>query len=319
MVKREDTIPMAKLAIRLRSVIGDKSQLAPVVERLIPYAFILPALIFYTIFLAIPIVGTVFISLLDWSGLSLNDIKWAGIRNYIALTEDDVFGLSLKHNLIFIVVGSSGIVVRGLFLAVLLERGLPGSNFFRGVFFVPTVMSMVVVSVVFMLILSPELGLVNPLLRQIGLGSLERAWLGDPGTALYTVITVDVWKNFGFAMFLFVAGLKSIDAELYEASRIDGAAPWQSFWRITMPILWPVTTLVIILVSINTLKLFDLIFVMTAGGPNHASQVLTSWMYLQGFTYNNMGYGSAIAVVLLVLTFILTLIQFKVLRRDQEE
>lgn len=137
MVKREDTIPMAKLAIRLRSVIGDKSQLAPVVERLIPYAFILPALIFYTIFLAIPIVGTVFISLFDWSGLSLNDIKWAGIRNYIALTEDDVFGLSLKHNLIFIVVGSSGIVVRGLFLAVLLERGLPGSNFFRGVFFCP--------------------------------------------------------------------------------------------------------------------------------------------------------------------------------------
>ena len=284
---------------------------------LIPYLFILPALVFYTVFLALPIVGAVFISLLNWSGISLNDVGWAGISNYVTLVQDEIFWQSLQHNLTFIVTGSSSIVIVGLLLAVLLERGLPGSNFFRGAFFIPTVMSMVVVGIVFMLILSPELGLINPMLRSLGLDSLTPAWLGDPATALGTIIASTVWKNFGFAMFLFVAGLKNIDSELYEAAAIDGSNTWQSFWRITMPVLWPVTTLVIVLISINTLKLFDLVYVMTHGGPNHASEVLTTWMYFQGFMYNNMGYGSAVAVVLLVITLVFTLIQFKVLGRDQ--
>jgi raffinose/stachyose/melibiose transport system permease protein len=284
--------------------------------RLTPYAFIAPALIFYVVFLAMPLVGTVLISLLNWSGLSWNDMEWAGVNNYVKLTRDPVFWQALKNNLFFMVTGTGATVTLGLFLAVLLERGLPGFNLFRGLFFMPTVMSMVVVAVVFMLILSPELGLINPLLRTLGLGRFQRAWLGDPQTALITVTAVDVWKNFGLSMFLFVAGLKSIDSEVYEAASIDGANAWQSFWRITMPSLWPVTTVVIVLVSIGTLKLFDLIYVMTHGGPNHASEVLTSWMYSQGFMYNNMGYGSAIAVVLLAVSFMLALVQFKVAGRD---
>jgi raffinose/stachyose/melibiose transport system permease protein len=281
-----------------------------------PYAFILPALIFYVVFLALPILGTVIISLLNWSGLSLNDVHWAGLANYVTLGQDPVFWAALKHNVIFIVVGATTVVLIGLFLAVLLERGLRGSNFFRGVFFMPTVMSMVVVGIVFMLILSPELGLINPLLRAVGLGRFARAWLGDPNTSLLVVIACDVWKNFGLSMFLFVAGLKGIDGELYEAASMDGANAWQSFWRITLPVLAPVTTTVIVLVSINTLKLFDLVYVMTHGGPGHASEVLTSWMYFQGFMYNKMGYGSSVAVVLLLVTLMLTLIQFRVLARD---
>jgi ABC-type sugar transport system permease subunit len=208
--------------------------------------------------------------------------------------------------------------VLGLTLAVLLEQGLRGSNFFRGVFFIPTVMSFVVVGIVFMLLLSPELGLVNPLLRGVHLGGLQRAWLGERATALPTVIGVDVWKNFGLSMFLFVAGLKSIPREYYEAASIDGANAWQRFWSITLPALRPVTAVVVTLASINTLKLFDLVYVMTAGGPNHSSEVLTTWMYQQGFKFNNMGYGSAIAVVLLIVTFILTAIQFTVLSRGQD-
>lgn len=317
-VEREEALGTAPVALqeishrtgRLRRRLG---------PGLIPYIFILPALFFYTIFLALPIFGTVLVSMLDWSGISLNDIEWAGTANYVQLTQDKVFWQALKHNLIFIATGTSSIVILGLILAVLLERGLPGSNFFRGAFFIPTVMSMVVVGIVFMLILSPELGLINPFLHSVGLGNLAHAWLGDPRTALGTIIASDVWKNFGFAMFLFVAGLKNIDSELYEAAAIDGSNAWQSFWRITMPVLWPVTTLVIILISIGTLKLFDLVYVMTHGGPNHASEVLTTWMYFQGFMYNNMGYGSAIAVVLLAVTFGLTLIQFRVLSRDRNQ
>ncbi len=283
-----------------------------------PYLFVLPALAFYAVFLALPIVGVVAISLLDWSGLSMTGIAWAGLDNYATLANDDVFWQALLHNVVFIGAGASAMVVLGLVLAVLLEQGFRGSNFFRGVFFIPTVMSMVVVGIVFMLILSPELGLVNPLLRGLHVGGFARAWLGDPATALATVIGVDVWKNFGLSMFLFVAGLKGIPGEYYEAASIDGASAWQRFWSITLPSLRPVTAVVVTLASINTLKLFDLVYVMTAGGPNHASEVLTTWMYQQGFKFNNMGYGSALAVVLLIVTFILTAIQFTVLSRNQE-
>lgn len=282
------------------------------------YLFVLPALVFYLLFLGLPIVGVLIISLLDWSGLSLNDITFVGFANYQAMTQDQVFWQALLHNVIFIGVGASAMVVLGLALAVLLELGLKGSNFFRGVFFIPTIMSLVVVGIVFVLMLSPELGLVNPLLRSAGLGSLTRAWLGEPTTALPTVIGVDVWKNFGLAMFLFVAGLKGIPEEYYEAASIDGATAWQRFLDITLPSLRPVTAVVICLTSINTLKLFDLVYVMTAGGPNHASQVLTTWMYTQGFMFNNMGYGSALAVVLLLITFVITIIQFKLVSRTND-
>ncbi len=283
-----------------------------------PYLFILPALSFYAVFLALPIVGVVIISLLNWSGLSMSDIAWAGADNYVTLANDPVFWQALLHNMIFIGGGATAMVILGLILAVLLERGVAGSNFFRGAFFIPTVMSMVVVGIVFMLILSPELGLINPLLRGAHLGGLQRAWLGERATALPTVIGVDVWKNFGLSMFLFVAGLKSIPREYYEAASIDGANGWKQFWTITLPALRPVTAVVVTLASINSLKLFDLVYVMTAGGPNHSSEVLTTWMYQQGFKFNNMGYGSAIAVVLLIVTFVLTAIQLTVLSRDQD-
>lgn len=283
-----------------------------------PYLFVLPALAFYTLFLALPIVGVVLISLLDWSGLSMNDIAWAGIDNYRTLANDDVFWKAFLHNIVFIGAGASAMVVLGLVLAVLLEQGLRGSNFFRGVFFVPTVTSMVVVGIVFVLILSPELGLVNPLLTDLNLSGWRRAWLGDPDTALLSVIGADVWKNFGFSMFLFVAGLKNIPSEFYEAASLDGANAWRRFWDITLPALRPVTAMIIALVSINTLKLFDLVYVMTAGGPNHTSEVLTTWMYAQGFMFNKMGYGSALAVVLLMITFVITIIQFKVVDRGDD-
>lgn len=281
-----------------------------------PYLFIFPALIFYAVFLALPIVGVVIISLLEWSGISMHDIQFVGLDNYRAMAGDPVFWQALLHNIVFIGAGASAMVVLGLFLAVLLEQGLRGSNVFRGIFFIPTILSLVVVGIVFVLLLSPELGLVNPLLRSAGLQQFQRAWLGDPHTALPTVIAVDVWKNFGLAMFLFVAGLKGIPQEYYEAASIDGASAWWRFWDITLPALRPVTAVVVTLTSINTLKLFDLVYVMTAGGPNRASEVLTTWMYTQGFMFNNMGYGSALAVVLLFITFVITVIQFKLVSRS---
>lgn len=301
-----------------RPTASSRTPLGRLFDTVEPYLFIAPALAFYSLFLALPILGVVLISLLEWSGISMRDIRFVGFANYQAMAADPVFWQALWHNVVFIGFGATAMDVFGLFLAVLLEQGLRGSNLFRGIFFIPTIMSLVVVGIVFVLILSPELGLVNPMLRRVGLGSLARAWLGDPATALPTVIAVDVWKNFGLAMFLFVAGLKGIPQEYYEAASIDGANGWRRFWDITLPALRPVTAAVITLTSINTLKLFDLVYVMTAGGPNHASQVLTTWMYAQGFMFNNMGYGSALAVVLLLITFVVTVVQFKLVSRGDD-
>lgn len=285
--------------------------------QLTPYMFILPALLFYVVFMFLPILATIVISFADWNGISLAQIEWVNVQNYLDLAEDPVFWQALTNNFILMVVGVPLNVAVSLFLAVLLEQGLRGSNFFRGVFFVPTIISMVVVGVVFTLILSPSLGLVNPLLEQIGLGDYARAWLGDPDTALYTVMLADLWKNFGLTMFLFVAGLKGIDQELYEAAIVDGASSWQSFWQITLPVLRPVLYMVIILTSIGSLKTFEMVYVMTFGGPNHASEVLQTWMYFNGFKFNKLGYGSAMANVILMITLALTIVQLRVFRADE--
>jgi raffinose/stachyose/melibiose transport system permease protein len=181
----------------------------------------------------------------------------------------------------------------------------------------PSVISMVVIGIIFMLILSPSLGLVNPLLDHIGLGKFKHAWLGDPKVALVTIIITYVWKNFGLAMFLIVAGLKDIDVELYEAATIDGANTWDCLFRVTLPLLIPIGGVVVIVTSIEALKVFDLVYVMTNGGPNHTTEVLTTWMYWQGFRYKKMGYGSAIGVVLLTITFILASLQVRFIHRSR--
>ena len=278
----------------------------------VPWLFILPSLTFYVIFKAIPIFSTFVISLYQWEGISFATMDFIGIQNYVGLFRDEIFSKALWNNMLFIGMGASIVTVFSLFIAVLLERSLPLSNFFRGTFFIPAVMSMVVIGIVFTLFLNPQLGMVNPFLKLIGLGSLTRDWLGDPQLALPTVILSHVWQMFGFYMFIFIAGLKSIPDELYEAAHIDGASAWQDFWYVTLPILKPVTVVVVILATINTLKTFDLVYVMTFGGPNYASQVLTLWMYLQGFMYNHMGYGSAVAVALLLITFAFSAVQLKV-------
>lgn len=280
------------------------------------YAFIAPALLFYVVFLALPTLGTVLISFLNWTGISLNNIGWAGLDNYAALARDPVARDALIHNIVFIALGTTATVVLGLFLAVLLEKGLRGSNFFRGIFFIPSVTSLVVVGLVFTLMLSPDLGIVNPLLRSAGLGNLARPWLGDPATSLPMVIVADIWRSFGLAMFIFVAGLKGIDADLYEAAETDGASGWQMFWGITLPLLKPVIATVVVLLTVGSLKLFDLVYVMTNGGPNHASEVLSTWTFYQAFTQNRIGYGASISVTLLILTLVVGVIQVRARRED---
>lgn len=287
-------------------------------EEAVAYLLLAPALITFFAFLAIPLVLTFGLSLVNWSGITLDSIEWAGFANYTRLLHDPIFWASLGHNLIFLVLGTSAIVGFGLFLAVLLEQGLPGSKFFRGVFFLPTVLSLVVIGIVFSFLLDPTFGVLKPILSAVGVQA-NPAPLADPGQVLYVLILLEAWRAFGFSMFLFVAGLKALDAHLTEAARIDGASAWQIFWKVTLPQLRPVTLMVATLVGIGTLRLFDIVYVMTNGGPDHASEVLNTYSYGEAFTYSYIGYGSTIAVVMLFITFLFTILRFKALPDERRE
>ncbi len=287
-------------------------------NNLAAYLLLAPAMITFLLFMLIPMVLTFCLSFFNWSGISLSRLEFTGLSNYSKMLGDDVFWQALQNNMIFIGLGMTAAVVLGLFAAVLLEQNFRGSNFFRGLFFLPTVLSIVVIGIVFTFLLSPVFGVLKPLLALVGVDA-DPAPLGDPQAALYTLIGVETWRSFGFAMFLFVAGLKALDFNLVEAARLDGANGWQTFWHVTLPQLRPVTLMVATLVGIGMLKLFDLVYVMTGGGPQHATEVLNTASYYQAFQFNQVGYGATFAVVLLFITFMLTVLRFKVLPDERRE
>jgi raffinose/stachyose/melibiose transport system permease protein len=271
--------------------------------------FIAPSLVFYTVFLIVPLLGTLALSLTDWSGISLANIRVVGLANYRQLGSDPVFWESLQHNLIFLLGAILLKTTLALLLALALEQNLRFSAFFRGVYLMPTVISLVVVGIVFSLALSPSLGLVNPFLQAIGLGQFAGSWLGDPQKVLPLVIVIDTWHGFGLYMFLFITRLIAIPQELHDAAFVDGASGRQDIWYVTLPLLKSTAAMVVLLAAIESLKAFALIYVMTNGGPNHQSEVLSTWAYFNAFTANKVGYGSAILVVLLLITFCLAYVQ----------
>jgi raffinose/stachyose/melibiose transport system permease protein len=302
-----DTIPSVKSGVAGSSVRPRTLSWAP--EWLLAIPFLAPALIFYAIFLLVPLLGTLLLSLTNWSGFNIADIEFVGLDNFRALGSDEVFWQSLRHNVTFLFGSVILKTTVALFLALALDQHLPFSSFFRGVYLMPTVISLVVVGVVFTLVLSPSLGLINPFLTAIGLEQFAGAWLGNPRLALPIVVAIDVWHGFGLYMFLFISRLMAIPQDLHDAAFVDGANGWQDIVHITLPLLKSMVAMVVLLASIESLKLFAIVYVMTNGGPNHATEVLSTWAYFQAFTANKVGYGSAILVMLLVITFILAYIQ----------
>jgi raffinose/stachyose/melibiose transport system permease protein len=302
-----NTIPATKSGVSGAAARSRSLSWAP--EWLLAIPFLAPALVFYAIFLLVPLLGTLLLSVTDWSGFNITDIEFVGLDNFRTLGNDEVFWLSLRHNLTFLV-GSVFLKTSvAMVLALALDLHLPFSNFFRGVYLMPTVISLVVVGIVFSLVLSPSLGLINPFLTAIGLERFAGTWLGSPQMALPIVIAIDVWHGFGLYMFLFISRLMAIPQDLHDAAFVDGANGWQDIVHITLPLMKSMVAMVVLLASIESLKLFSIVYVMTKGGPNHATEVLSTWAYFQAFTANKVGYGSAILVVLLVITFILAYIQ----------
>jgi raffinose/stachyose/melibiose transport system permease protein len=267
------------------------------------YLLLAPGLLFYIPFHFLPILGVIAFSLFKWKGYSFASMQWVGLENYSRMIGDKFFWNALGNNIKILIVVVIVQTTLALTLALILEQKFRGSTFFRGVYFMPTVLSMVVVGILFSLILSPTKGLMNALLRVIGLGHIQPAWLGEPNLALIVLMAVMVWKGFGLSLFLFIAGLEAIPDELLDAAKVDGASGWTIIWRVIIPLLRETTTVVVILITIGCFRVFDLVMSMTGGGPFFATEVLSVRMYNQTFDYNRVGYGSAIAVVLFIVTF----------------
>ncbi|TDE01169.1 carbohydrate ABC transporter permease [Jiangella asiatica] len=281
--------------------------------------FLAPALFFYIGFLIIPLIGTLFLSFTDWEGFTFDQLRMTGLDNYRQMAGDDVFWAAVRHNLILVVAAAVLKTVIALALAIILDNNVRFARFFQTVYLMPAVVSLVVTGVVFSLALSPTLGFVNPLLDAIGLSSLTGDWLGDTGRALPTIVVVEVWHTFGLHMTILIASLAGIPGELRESARVDGATTWQEYRHIVIPMLRPAIGVVFLLAGIESFKIFATIYVMTRGGPSHATEVLSTWGFFQAFSANNVGYGSAIMVVLLLLTFALSVLQVRSNRRAQND
>lgn len=278
--------------------------------------FILPALVFYIIFLVIPIMGTLRYSFFNWDGASPT-MQFVGLGNYIQLIHDALFWESLGHNLFWIVSTIAIPVFLGLILASMLSmKWIKGRTIFRVTYFIPSVVSLVAVGIIWDWIYDPQYGILNAVLRTIGLSVLQAPWLGDASTVLPALIVAGSWTYYGFCMVIFLAALQGIDPAFFEAARMEGASSFQTFIHITVPLLKNAITLVVLNSLIGSFKVFDIIYVMTKGGPFHSSEVVSTYMYTNAFEMNRVGYGAAISIFLALIIAFASILYIRFAERD---
>lgn len=272
------------------------------------YLFLLPSFIGFLIFMFIPMIASFFLSFTNYDGLS--KIKLVGITNYLELLSDDTFRISLSNNLLYTAVTIPVGIVIALFIAISLNKNLPGTKLLRTFYFFPFITSWVAVSIIWKALFDPTIGPINSFLMSIGISNPPQ-WLASTACAMPAIIITAIWKNAGYNMIILIAGLQTIPEELYEAVEIDGANGKQKFFNVTLPMLSPVMFFVTIISIISSFKVFDPVLVMTNGGPARATNVLVYDIYQEGFQFFKMGYASAIAFVLFIIIMIITLIQFR--------
>ncbi|HEV8308383.1 MAG TPA: sugar ABC transporter permease [Methylomirabilota bacterium] len=274
-----------------------------------------PALGFFGLFVGFPIVYAFYLSFHEWNMMS-PEPTWVGLDNYAALLRDETFIRSLVQTAVFTVGITGCLVVFSLATALLLDQKLKQIRLYRTIYYLPAVTSVVAVGIVWLWIFDPQYGLLNQVLR--GLGVAGPRWLADTRLALGCLVVTAAWRNVGYFATIFLAGLQGIDTMYYEAARIDGAGAWGCFRRITWPLLRPTTLFVVVMSVILSFQVFALVYVMTGGGPDGATSVVVFYLYQQAFTYFRMGYAAAIGYVLFGAIFVLTLLQFRFFGRHLE-
>ena len=271
------------------------------------YLFIGFPLILFMVFTFIPILFAFGISFYDWN-LLIPDKPFVGLANYIELFQDEVFLIAIKNTVIYTI----GVVpiqtFLALFLAFIMNQKLKGRAFFRLAFYVPAITSSVVTSIIFMWIYSRP-GLLNYLLSLVGVEGTD--WLTNTRTALFAIMALNIWTTSGYFMISFLAGLQSIPKSLYEAAEIDGANQWQQFWKVTVPMVRPVTYFVVVLGLIGCFQVFDQIYVMSGGGPVNSTTTMSYFVYNNSFKFFRLGYGAAAAIILAIIIFAATWLQKK--------
>jgi raffinose/stachyose/melibiose transport system permease protein len=278
------------------------------------YYLILPALFIYCIFFVFPAIVGLFYSFTDWR-LDREALRFIGWDNFKTIFTDKTLILAIKNTFIFAIVTVIGKNVLGILLAVGLNMRLRSRNLLRAIFYSPSILSVLVISIVFTPMLRTE-GTVNRLFEAIGLGSLSQAWLTNPSIVIWTVAAVSIWQHTGFQMAIYLAGLQSISKEYYEAATIDGAGAWKSFSKITLPLLLPAININLMLTLIGGLKVFSEVFVLTGGGPGNASQVVGT-IILRAFGEGNWGLGTAINTLLFVIVTIISIPLLIFMRRKE--
>jgi multiple sugar transport system permease protein len=282
--------------------------------------FLGPALGAIGLFFFVPVLAAFIMSFTDFDIYSLGDLRYArfvGFRNYVQLLEDPLFWKAMGNTVYFLVVGGPLSIGISLGAAVLLQSRLVRyQSFFRFVYFAPVVTTLVAVAVVWRFIYHPRFGVLNFFLSMVGVKMID--WLGDPQWAMPAIIILAIWKNFGYNMIIFIAGLQNIPSSLYEAASIDGASAWHRFTKITLPMLAPTTVFITIITMIGYFQLFAEPYVMTQGGPLNSTLSIVLLMYQQGFRWWNMGYSAAIAFVLFACILVVSILQNRLRGRGEE-
>jgi N-acetylglucosamine transport system permease protein len=290
------------------------------------YRFILTLLVLpltlYGIFVVSPYLQAFSIALTNWQGMSPS-YDYIGLDNFTTLFHDQLFWTAVRHNVFLLISIPVIVVTLALFFATMLNHGggVRGSRFYKVVYFFPSILSIAVVGVLWQFVYEPRNGLLNAALRGVGLDSLAKIWLGDGNTALGSIMAVVVWGGVGFYVVLFTAAMSAIPRDLYEAALLDGASHWQSFWRLTLPLIWGSVQVAIAYLLIGAMDMFALVKILSVGpgGPDNATQVISLYMYDNAFTYGKFGYASAIGVTLFFITLVLTLVTFRLTRRERVE
>jgi raffinose/stachyose/melibiose transport system permease protein len=268
--------------------------------------FVLPALILFVVIVIVPIFMSTYYGTLKWDGIG--EGEFIGLKNYVDLFQDSVFRKSVVNSFILALLSVFIQLPISLILALILARGVKGEGFFRTVYFIPVVISTIVIGQLWLKIYHPDYGLLNTFLTDMGFGSLAKAWLGEKETALFAAFVPIVWQYVGYNMLLMYTGIKAIPDEIYEAAKIDGASSIRTAWNISIPLAKPILKVCVVFAIIGSLKVFDLVYILTNGGPVNASEVPSTLMYNTIFNKYMYGAGSAIAVFIVIECLILTVL-----------
>ncbi|MDG0875058.1 sugar ABC transporter permease [Paenibacillus thiaminolyticus] len=283
-------------------------------KRIFIAAGLAPSLLIYAVFVIVPIFWSAYYGFFDWKGIG--EMRFTGFANFVEALRDPVFWLSFRNNMVIVGASVFGQVPIALLLALLLKRGTWFQRFVRSAVFMPMVLSSVVIGIIWTNIYHPQTGLVNAALDAIGLSDWKRAWLSEPDIAIWMIAIPVIWNYIGPYLIMFLAALHSIPSELDDAAELDGARGMRKLASLTLPMIWDTLKVAIVLCISGSLKAFDLIYVMTNGGPAHATELLASYMYNSTFTVYRFGYGSAVSTLIVIISLLLVAGSQRLMRRE---